>query len=132
MGYLSFCGEPCVSSFFSASTVPAYIFTALTSKATIISLEPCALNADFQHFIPRSNKIFLTLWYTWKKGLEWKEAQRQGDFTKKFSIYTYMPQNIYMGCVNVFDKYLHRPCVGVKNTYRHCNRISVSVNFFDV
>ncbi len=25
-------------------------------KANIISLEPCAFNADFQHFIPKSNK----------------------------------------------------------------------------
>jgi hypothetical protein len=31
--------------------------TAPTCKDTIISLEPCALNADFQHFIPRSNKF---------------------------------------------------------------------------
>jgi hypothetical protein len=37
----------------ASSTVAAYIFTAPTFKATIISLEPCALNADFQHFIPR-------------------------------------------------------------------------------
>jgi len=31
--------------------------TAITCKATIISLEPSALNADFQHFIPTSNKF---------------------------------------------------------------------------
>jgi hypothetical protein len=31
--------------------------TAPTCKATIISLEPFALNADFQHFIPTSNKF---------------------------------------------------------------------------
>jgi hypothetical protein len=32
-----------------------------------------------------------------------------GDFTNNFTIYiyTYMPQNIYTGCVSVFDKYLH-------------------------
>ncbi len=41
-----------------------------------------------------------------KKGLGWKEAQRQGDFVSNFSIYTYMPQNIYTGSVRVFDKYL--------------------------
>jgi len=69
-----------------------------TSKATIISLEPCALNADFQHFIPRFSKISLLYGYPWKKGLGWKEAQRQGDFTKtKISIYTYTSQNIYIG-----------------------------------
>jgi hypothetical protein len=30
--------------------------TAPTCKATI-SFEPCALNGDFQHFIPRCNKF---------------------------------------------------------------------------
>jgi len=44
------------------------------------------------------------------------EAQRQGDFTNNFSIYTYTHQNIYWGRVSVFDKYLHWPCVSVKNT----------------
>jgi hypothetical protein len=43
--------------------VAAYIFTAPTCKATIINLEPCALNADFQHFIPRFNQIFLLYGY---------------------------------------------------------------------
>ncbi len=32
-----------------------------------------------------------------EEGFGWKEAQRQGDFTNNFSIYTYMPKNIYMG-----------------------------------
>jgi hypothetical protein len=41
-----------------------------------------------------------------KKGLGWKEAQRQGDFISNFSIYTYTPQNIYTRSVRVFDKYL--------------------------
>jgi hypothetical protein len=31
--------------------------TAPTCKATIISLEPFALNGDYQHFIPTSNKF---------------------------------------------------------------------------
>jgi len=39
--------SPRLSFFFSASTVAALIFRAPTCKATIISLEPCALNADF-------------------------------------------------------------------------------------
>jgi hypothetical protein len=34
----------------------------------MISLEPCALNADFQHFIPRFNKTFLLYRYSPKKG----------------------------------------------------------------
>ncbi len=122
-GYLSFCGEPCLSFFFSASTVATYIFTALIWKATIISLEPCALNANFQHFIPRSNKHFLL--YDILERRVWSERRpkdREGEFTNNFSIYTYLHA----------PKYLHWPHVGVKNTYTHCNRISVSVNFFDV
>jgi hypothetical protein len=42
------------------------------------------------------------------------------------------PKTFTQGRVNASDKYLHWPCVGVKNTCIHCNRISVSVNFFDV
>jgi len=50
------------SLFLGASTVATYIFTAVVICTTIIiALEPCALNAEFQHFIPRFNKNFLTL-----------------------------------------------------------------------
>jgi hypothetical protein len=51
---LSFCGELnfTLSLLFLSASV-----TAPTCEANIISLEPCALNADFQHFIPRSNKF---------------------------------------------------------------------------
>ncbi len=60
--------SPCLSFFFNAFTVAAYIFTAPTCKLTLISLEPCALNP---------------------------EAQRQGDFTNNFSIYTlYIPKHL--------------------------------------
>jgi hypothetical protein len=31
-------------------------------------LEPCALNAEFQHFILRFNKIFSLCRYHWKRG----------------------------------------------------------------
>jgi predicted naringenin-chalcone synthase len=55
--------SPCLSFFFGASTVAAYIFSAPTCNAIIISLEPCALNADFQHFISRFNKISLLYGY---------------------------------------------------------------------
>ncbi len=37
------------------------IFTARTCTTITIILEPCALNAEFQHFILRFNKNFLTL-----------------------------------------------------------------------
>jgi hypothetical protein len=49
-----------------------------------------------------------------RKDLGWEEAQRQGHFTNNFSIYTYTSQNIYMGRVSVYDKYLHWPRVSVK------------------
>jgi hypothetical protein len=42
----------CVSFFLSACTAP-------TCTTSIITLEPCALNAEFQHCIPRFNKISL-------------------------------------------------------------------------
>jgi hypothetical protein len=47
----------CLSFFLSASTAATYIFTAPNCTSTIISLEPCALNAEFQHFILRFHKI---------------------------------------------------------------------------
>jgi hypothetical protein len=34
----------------SASTAATYVFTALTCTTTIITLEPCALNAESQDF----------------------------------------------------------------------------------
>jgi hypothetical protein len=53
----------------------------------------------FNISFPGLIKNFLLYGYPWKKGLGWKEAQRQGDFTSNFSIYTYMPQNIYTDLV---------------------------------
>jgi hypothetical protein len=50
-----------LSSFVSASTAATYIFTAPTCTITIINVEPCALDAEFQYFILRFNKNFLTL-----------------------------------------------------------------------
>jgi hypothetical protein len=51
------------------------VFTAPICTTTIITLEPCALNAEFQHFIPRFNKTS-----SLKEGIGgWKEAQRQGE-----------------------------------------------------
>jgi hypothetical protein len=49
----------CFSFFLSPSPAATYIFTAPTCTATIISLEACALYAEFQDFIPRFNKILL-------------------------------------------------------------------------
>ncbi len=47
--------------FLSAYAAATYIFPAPTCTTIIITVEPCALNAEFQHFIPRFNKNFLTL-----------------------------------------------------------------------
>jgi hypothetical protein len=61
----------------------------------------------------------LTLWYTWKKGLGWKEAQRQGDFTNNFSIYTYTPQNIYTGlCKCIWQMFKLALCRRKEHIYR--------------
>jgi hypothetical protein len=49
--------------FLSTSIVAAYISTTPKSRTTIITLEPCALNARFQHFILRLNKISLLCGY---------------------------------------------------------------------
>jgi hypothetical protein len=57
-----------------------YFHCSSVYTAIIITLEPCTLNAEFQHFIPRFNKISLLYRYRWKRGWGWKEARRQGDF----------------------------------------------------
>jgi hypothetical protein len=63
----------CPSLFLSAST-------ATNCTTTIVSLESCALNAEFQHFILRFNKNVFTLRIPLKEGIGgWKEAQRQGE-----------------------------------------------------
>jgi hypothetical protein len=41
----------------SVSIAVTYIFIALTCTITIVTLEPCALKAEFQYFILRFNKI---------------------------------------------------------------------------
>ncbi len=79
-----------LSFFLSSSTAATYIFTAPTCTITIITLEPCALNAEFQNFIPRFNKNSLLSRYHWKRGF-WvgggKQAQKQGDFKDNFTMY---------------------------------------------
>jgi hypothetical protein len=41
--------------FLNTSIVATYIFISLTCTTTIIILEPCALNVEFQHFIQSYN-----------------------------------------------------------------------------
>jgi hypothetical protein len=71
----------CISLFLSVYTAVTYIFTTPTCTTTVITLEPCALNAEFQHFILKFNN-FITLQIPLREGDRgWKQAQRQGDFT---------------------------------------------------
>jgi hypothetical protein len=56
------------SFFLSASTAATYIFIAPACTTALITLEPCALNAEFRHFVLRFNKISLLFGYHWKRG----------------------------------------------------------------
>jgi hypothetical protein len=116
VGNLSFSCELSFTLSFLFSIAPPllliYIFTAPTCKATIISLEPCALNADFQHFIPGFNKVSLLYGYPWKKGLS--ESRLKDKVTLHIIlVFTLRPKTFTWGCVSVFDKYLHWPRVSV-------------------
>jgi hypothetical protein len=62
------------------STTTTYIFTAPTSRTTITTLEPCALNAEFQHFILDFIK-FPYFVDTTERG---DRGEREGDITDNF------------------------------------------------
>jgi hypothetical protein len=47
----------------STSAAATYIFSIPTCTTTIITLEPCALNVEFQHFILNFNKVSLLCGY---------------------------------------------------------------------
>ncbi len=108
----------------SAYTAATYIFIAPTCRTNIISLEPYALNAEFQHFIPRFNKISSLYGYIEVRF----EGQRrpQNNVTLWMTlVYTFTCPKIFtQGRVSVFDKYLHWPCVSVKKLYtcQQCKR----------
>ncbi len=61
--------------FLRASTAATYIFTAPNCTITIMSLKPCALNAKFQHFILRFNKMSFILRIPLKEGIVGLGAQ---------------------------------------------------------
>jgi hypothetical protein len=48
------------------------------TATTIITLKPCALNAEFQHFIRRFNQNSLLCGYDWKRGLGVKGGPKTG------------------------------------------------------
>jgi len=61
-----------------------------TCTTTIITLEPCALNAEFHYFIPRNNEISLLCGYHWKKR-RWGETE--GDFLDNSIVKTISQNN---------------------------------------
>jgi hypothetical protein len=72
----------------------------------MINLEPCALNANFQHFIPRFNKKFLTFMDTTERRV-WGERRPKDKVTlRRILIFTLThPITFTQGHVSVFDKY---------------------------
>jgi hypothetical protein len=98
----------CLSFFLSASTAATYIFTAPNCTTTIINLESCALNAEYQHFIPSCSiscwdllkcLYFVDTTETGDRG--WNEAQRQGEdrVTLRITLLSRTP----------FYRYVYRP-----------------------
>jgi hypothetical protein len=95
--------------FFSASII------APTCKANIINLEPCALNVDFQHFIPKSNK-FPYFMDTLERRV-WGERRPKNMVTLQIILVFTLtfPKTftwghvsvIKFGCVSVNDLHLH-------------------------
>ncbi len=87
--------------------------TTPTCKATIISLEHCALNADFQHFIPRYNKFPYFMDTPGRR--VWGERRPKDRVTLQIIlVFTLIhPKTFTLGRVNVCDKYLQWPRVSV-------------------
>jgi len=87
-----------LSFFLSTSTVATYIFTNPNRTIIIISLEPCALNVEFQHFIVSYSisyetyqNVFILL-IPLKKGIRrWKEVWRQGEDKATLRITLFKP-----------------------------------------
>jgi hypothetical protein len=86
----------CLSFFLSASTASTaatYTLATPTCTSTIISLESCALNTKFQHFILSWSisywDLIKCLYFvdtTERVDRGWKEAQRQGEDRLAFRI----------------------------------------------
>jgi hypothetical protein len=64
------------------STAATYIFTAPTCTTTIITLEPCALNVEFQHLLPRFITISLLCGYQREREREDRDESRPKDKVK--------------------------------------------------
>jgi hypothetical protein len=75
-----------IRTLLSASTAATYVFITLTCTTTIISLEPCALDAEFQHLVLSCSISYWDLIKcpyfddtTERAYRGWKQAQRQGE-----------------------------------------------------
>jgi hypothetical protein len=113
--------SPCFFSFINISTFATYFFIFPICKAIIISLEPCALNVELQHFIPKFNKI--SLLYGCPQIRVWGERRPKDKVTLQiiliFTLTLTHPKTFTYGCVSVFDKYLHWPYVSVSVNHLH-------------
>ncbi len=67
MNHLTFEGYNIIFASVFLSTSTTCIFTTPICTTTIITLEPCALNAEFQHFILRFILMFLLSQYDWQR-----------------------------------------------------------------
>ncbi len=79
------------SFFLSAFTAATYIFTTPPCTTTIITLDPCALNAEFLHFILRFNDLIK--FHNFADGYlkDRIGGERQGDFTDNSIILDCLP-----------------------------------------
>jgi hypothetical protein len=111
VGGPQFCGE--LSFTLSLLFLSASI-TAPTCKATIICLQPCALNADFQDFIFKSNKFPYFMESPERR--VWGERRPKDRVTLQIIlVFTLtLPKTFTQGHVSVHDKYLHWPRVSVR------------------
>jgi hypothetical protein len=62
----------------------------------MITLEPCALNAEFQNFTLGFNKLPYFADTTERRDRRRKEAQRQGDFTTYFLVMVVLLTHIHV------------------------------------
>jgi hypothetical protein len=81
-----------LSFFLGAPTAATYIFTSLTFTPTIISLKPCALNVEFQHFVASCNisdwDLIKCPYFCWNNGYGVKAGPKIGWRQRYFMDYS--------------------------------------------
>jgi hypothetical protein len=96
-------------------TIATYIFTAPTCTTTIITLKPCALNAEFKHFILKFNKISLLCRYHWKRGKGLKDSVTTLSRTLlTYKISQLVKYSLWNGVVTCVINFM---LIGVTNMY---------------